>query len=322
MPIQRMIEKWPHAVNTVTLGALKKDGGTRTRVVKLGGETTLPFLLEEGAMPNPPAVAAEIWDVEPPDLPEPYRKAWGDAVRDPAAWAAQAEAKGAEVAVLRLAGAHPDNRNTPVDEVLKTVEAVRKATGLPLAVWGCGNAEKDNEILPRIAQLLKGENALLASATQDNYKRIAAACIADGHSVVAESPLDINICKQVNILLSEMDLPADRRVIYPSNGALGYGFEYGYSILERSRLAALGGDRMMAMPMVVLVGSECLRAKEAKAADAEAPGWGSQADRAVGWEVTTAVGYLMAGADLVVMSHPKAMERVKGFIAEIMRQGQ
>jgi acetyl-CoA decarbonylase/synthase complex subunit delta len=318
MPVQRMKETWTHRVQTVTLGALPKDGGTRTRVLRLGGETTLPFLLDEGEMPNPPAVALEVWDAEPQDLPEPYRQALGGAAKDPAAWAARAEGFGADAVVLRLASAHPDSRNTPVDAALKTVDAVRKATGLPLVVWGCGNTEKDNDLLPRGAQLLRGENALLASATQENYKRIAAACIADGHSVVAESPLDINICKQVNILLTDMDLPADRRVIYPTNGALGYGFEYGYSILERTRLAALGGDRMMAMPLLVLVGSECLRAKEVKAPDAETPGWGGQADRGVGWEVTTAVGYLMAGADLLAMAHPKALAQVKAFIARMM----
>ncbi|MCU0722676.1 MAG: acetyl-CoA decarbonylase/synthase complex subunit delta, partial [Planctomycetes bacterium] len=208
-----------------------------------------------------------------------------------------------------------------LDEVLRTVDAVRKATGLPLGVWGCGNAEKDDVILPACAERLRGENAFFASATQDRYKRIAAACIAGGHCVVAESPLDINICKQVNILLSDMDMPPDRRLIYPTNGALGYGFEYGYSILERTRLAALGGDRMMAMPLVVLVGPECMRAKEAKAPVAEAPAWGPQEDRAVGWEVATAVGYALAGADLLVMSHPAALRAVQDYVARMMEAG-
>ncbi|MHC5038059.1 MAG: acetyl-CoA decarbonylase/synthase complex subunit delta, partial [Planctomycetota bacterium] len=315
MAVQRLKEKWTHKVNTVTIGATQEEGGTRSGVVKIGGETTLPFLLDEGGMPNPPVVAVEVWDSDPGEaFPAPYREAWGDALKDPVAWTKQAEAIGAEAIVIRLAGAHPDNLNTPVEEVGKVVQSVREATGLPLVVWGTGNADKDNEIIPHCTQLLKGERALFASAVQDNYKRIAAACIADGHSVVSESPLDINICKQVNILLTEMELPADRIVIYPTNGALGYGFEYGYSIMERTRLAALGGDKMMAMPIAVLIGSECIRTKEVKASESEFPTWGGHEERAIGWEIASATGYLMAGADLLAMGHPKSVDKVKTYI--------
>jgi acetyl-CoA decarbonylase/synthase complex subunit delta len=307
-------------VNTVTLGATKDEGGTRSASIKIGGQNTLPYLLDEGEMPHPPAVGIEVWDMEPgADYPAPHREAWGDALKDPVAWAKKAEEAGAEFIALRLPSAHPDNKNTGADEVAKTVEAVRDASALPLAIWGCGNADKDNEILPACTQVLKGERALFASAVQDNYKRLAAACIADGHSVVSESPLDINICKQVNILLTEMDLPADRIVIYCTNGALGYGFEYGYSIMERTRLAGLGGDKMMAMPMVVVIGSECIRAKEVKAAEADFPEWGPHTERAIGWEVASAVGYLMAGTDLLTMGHPVAARKVQAYIKNMMQ---
>jgi len=319
MAVQKMLEKWSHTVNTMTIGATKDEGGTRSKALKIGGETTMPFLLDEGEMPNTPVVAIEVRDMEPgEDYPAPYRQAWGDALKDPVLWAKKAEEAGAEAIVLRLLGAHPDNRNSSPEDVGKTVQAVREATALPLVIWGTGAAEKDNEILPHCTELLKGEKVLFGSAVQDNYKRMAAACIADGHSVVAESPLDINICKQVNILLTEMDLPVDRIAIYTTNGALGYGFEYGFSIMERTRLAALGGDKMMAMPLVVLVGPECTRAKEVKATAEEAPDWGDHEKRAVGWEIATAVGYLTAGADLLVMGHPTAAQKVQGYIKTMM----
>ncbi|MHC4780491.1 MAG: acetyl-CoA decarbonylase/synthase complex subunit delta, partial [Planctomycetota bacterium] len=146
------------------------------------------------------------------------------------------------------------------------------------------------------------------------------ACIADGHSVISESPLDINICKQVNILLNEMDLPTDRILIYCTNGALGYGFEYGYSIMERTRLAGLGGDKMMAMPMAAVIGSECIRAKEVKASEADFPAWGPHTERAVGWEIASAVGYLMAGGDLLSMGHPVAAQKIQAYIADMMQK--
>lgn len=319
--VDSMLEKWSSSVNVVTIGATADEGGTRTKTVSVGGASTLPFLLEEGEMPHRPVVAMEVQDTPPDAFNDVYKKAIGDVVNDPAAWAERCEKEwGADLVFLRLASAHPDAKDASVDDVLKTVEAVRKATGLPLIVTGSGHAEKDNKILPECTDALKGEKALFGAATQENYKRLAAACIAGGHSIIAESPLDINICKQVNVLLSEIDMPADRIVIYTTNGALGYGFEYAYSILERTRIAALGGDRTMASPVIVYVGSECVRAKEAKAPEADFPQWGPDFERAVGWEVTTAVGYLNSGADILAMYHPEAVRVTQAYIRKMMEK--
>ncbi len=317
--VERMLEKWSSSVNVVTLGATKSEGGTRSKSVKVGGESTLPFLLEEGGMPCKPVVAMEVQDLPSDNFNDVYRKALGSVMNDPAAWAQKCEKEwGAEVILLRLTSAHPDTKNAPVDKVLKTIESVRKATGLPLIIAGCGNAEKDNVMLPECTEALKKERATFASATQENYKRLAAACIAGGHNIISESPLDINICKQVNVLLGEIDMPSDRIIIYSTNGALGYGFEYAYSIIERTRIAALGGDKTMSMPVIVYVGTECIRAKEAKAPEAEFPAWGADFERAVAWEVTTAVGYLNAGADICVMFHPEAVRVVKSYVDRMM----
>ena len=153
---------------------------------------------------------------------------------------------------------------------------------------------------------------------EDNYKTIAACALADGHLVVGEAPLDISIQKQVNILLTEMGLPPDRIVMYQVTGALGYGIEYAYSILERTRLAALGGDSMLAMPMLSLVGSEVWRAKEAWQSEEEAPEWGPLAQRGILWEAATATAFLHGGTDILVMWHPEAVQHIRELIADLM----
>jgi acetyl-CoA decarbonylase/synthase complex subunit delta len=157
-------------------------------------------------------------------------------------------------------------------------------------------------------------------ASQENYKTLAAACLADGHSLIGLSPLDINIAKQVNILVSDMGLPADRIVMYPTTGALGYGLEYTYSIMERGRLAALAGDKMMSMPVFCVIGPESWKAKEAKAADADAPQWGPAEERGILWEAVTATALLQAGADILLMRHPKAAQIVRGAVQRLTAQ--
>jgi acetyl-CoA decarbonylase/synthase complex subunit delta len=171
--------------------------------------------------------------------------------------------------------------------------------------------------MPKVSQAVKGERCLLGCAKQDNYKTITAVCHADGHNLIALAPLDINIQKQVHILISDMEFPADRIVMFPTTGALGYGLEYAYSIQERSRLAALGGDKMMRMPVLVDAGNEAWRAKEAKAEDADAPLWGPQRERGPAWEMLTAVTLLQAGADIIRMRHPKALAATRRVIDDL-----
>jgi len=321
MAVEKLLERWNGVINEVSLGAVKADGGSRCCSIKTGGETALPFIHEEGGIPNRPVLAMEVLDTRPEGYPDALSQALNEVLDDAAAWAKKCQDEfGADLICLKLTGAHPDNKDTSVDDTVKTVMTVKEACSLPLIIWGCGNNEKDNQILPACSQALKGEKVLLGSAVQDNYKTLAATCIADGHSVVAESPLDINISKQVNILLSDMDLPLDRIVIYPTSGALGYGFEYAYSIMERTRLAALGGDKTMAMPMLAMVGSESWRAKEAKASVEQFPQWGPELERGIAWETSTAVGYLMAGADILTICHPKTVKLVKAYIETLTKK--
>lgn len=321
MPYEVPVEKWAGRVNEVTLGATSAEGGTRTATLTLGGETTLPFLHFEGESPHRPVIAMEVLDLAPQGWPPALAEALGEAVASPAEWAKKCvEEFGAEAISLRLASAHPDAGDTGPDHAVATVKSVLKAIGVPLLIWGCGQAEKDNEIMPRASEATAGENCLLGTATQDNYKTITAACLADGHKLITEAPIDINILKQVNILVNDMGLDLGRIVMYQATGGLGYGMEYAYSIMERTRLAALAGDRMMAMPMLAVVGSEAWKAKEARLPAAEAAGWGEERPRGILWEAATATCFLHGGTDLLVMWHPEAVRLLRKTIDGLMEK--
>ena len=314
-------EKWSGAVRPLTIGATAAAGGTRTSTVTVGGETGLPFMHYDGKTPNRPAVAMEIWDCPPVEWAAPLMDALGPAVRSPADWAKKCvEEWGADLICLRLMATHPDFGNRGADEAAAVVRSVLKASGAPLIIWGCDNDEKDNEVLPRCSQAAAGERCVMGAATEDNYKTLVAACQADGHALITLSPIDINIAKQVNILVSEMGFPLERVVMYQTTGALGYGLEYTYSIQERARLAALSGDGMMAMPVICMVGQEVWRVKEAKATAEEQPEWGDPRTRGLLWETATAAGLLQAGSDIMVMRHPEAVRGVKSLIGELMEQ--
>ncbi len=321
MPFETPVEKWASAVNTVTIGATSAEGGTRASTVTVGGDTSLPFLQFEGKTPHRPVIAMEVLDVPPEEWPPPMAEAVGDVSDDPAAWARKAvDEFGADLISLRLVGAHPDQQDRSAEGCAQTVTSVLSAVNVPLIIWGCGQADKDNEIMPRCSEVAAGENCLLGTAAQDNYKTITAACMADGHKLLAEAPLDINIQKQVNILVSEMGLDLSRIIMYQATGGLGYGMEYAYSIMERTRLAALAADRMLSMPLLALVGSECWKAKEARSPEEVVPEWGAESERGVAWEATTATCFLHAGTHILVMWHPRAAALVRKTIDSLMSQ--
>lgn len=312
-------KQWPARVSTVTIGATADEGGTRTSTVTVGGAATLPFLHFEGEIPYPPVLAMEVLDEAPDGWPAPLVQPFADVLGDPAGWAQKCvEEFGAELVVLRLASADPFGTDAGPDQCAETVRAVLEAVGVPLIIWGCGDYDKDNEVLPACSQAAAGERCVLASAVEDNYKTIAACALADGHLVIGQAPLDISIQKQVNILLSEMGLPRDRIIMYQVTGALGSGIEYAYSIQERTRLAALGGDAMLSMPMLSVVGSEAWRAKEAWQSEEEAPQWGPLAERGILWEAATATIFLHGGTDILVMWHPEAVQHIRELLADLM----
>ena len=313
-------EKWSGKINTIEVGALSQDGGSRSCVVRVGGQTTLPFVFDEGGIPHRPVIAAEITDCPPADWPDELNKSLQDVYADPFAWAKKMIDKTrVDMLCVNLQSIHPEMDNRGPDQAAAFLKKLFEAVKVPMIIRGCGDAQKDNAVLPVCAQALKGEKCLFGNATQENYKTLVAACVADGHSIVAESPIDINIAKQLNILITDMGINMDKIVIDPTVGSLGYGLEYTYSIMERARLAALTGDKMMASPFICYVAAETWRVKEAKASAKEIPQWGDEAKRGVAWEAITASTLLLSGADILVMRHPEAITAVRDRIDALMK---
>ncbi|MDR7522276.1 MAG: CO dehydrogenase/acetyl-CoA synthase subunit delta [Armatimonadota bacterium] len=318
MPVELVRETWPGRIFTVTIGATAAEGGTRASTVTIGGHAALPFLPGDAPSPHPPVVAMEVMDAVPPDWPETLRRPLADVLDSPADWARKCvEEYGAELITLRLWSPHPDWKDASPDAAAATVRAVLDAVSVPLVILGCDHADKDNEVWPRVTEVARGERCLVGVAVPENYKTLVVAALADGHAVLAQAPIDINIQKQLTILITEMGLPPDRIVLHPGTASLGYGLEYEYSIMERIRLAGLQGDRMLAQPMAAIIGEEAWKAKEARLTEAEMPAWGSAERRGPAWEAATAAAFLHAGADLVVLLHPEAVAATRRTIAAL-----
>lgn len=320
MEVVDVKEKWTSRINTVTIGATKEQGGTRGRTVTVGGETTLPCLTFEGEIPNRPVVAGIVVDVPPEDWPDVLKKAIGKEINSPAEWAAKCvEEFKVDLISLKLHGPDPMVKNLPPDAAAATVQSVLKAVDVPLIIWGCGDEKKDNDVLPACSQAARGENCLLGSATEKNYRTLAAIGKADKHKLIGEAPVDINIAKQVNILLQDAGFDLKDVVMCQVTAALGYGFDYVYTIFERVRTAGLKGDAMMALPQIANVGWEVWKIKEATADEDVLPGWGKLEKRGPLWEASTAAGYLQAGADIVTLAHPEAIAITRRTIGEMMK---
>jgi acetyl-CoA decarbonylase/synthase complex subunit delta len=298
-------------IDLVTLGATAKEGGTRSVSHRIGGWTDLPFLGPRPAGVRSPLVALEICD-DPKAWPAVVTRDLGDLASDVSAWAREAE-KHFSADLIRLVLTSTRDRSfSDFPAVGRTVEAVLSATSLPLIIEGSSEPELDREVFQRCGEAGAGERLLLGTAEADRYRSVAAAALAYGHSVAAQSPIDINLAKQLNILLREIGVPHDRIVIDPYTGALGYGFEYSYSVMERIRDAALKGDRDLAMPMISQA-PDSLTVKEVR----EAPP-GGQREIAVRWEFGFALSAAIAGADIVSVRHPETVRLLKVALGNLL----
>ncbi len=299
-------ETYSGKVYSVTVGA--GDGP-----VTFGGENVLPFHSFEGTTPSKPVIALEIQDVPPADWPDNVQKPFAAVSADPVTWAkyCQDELKAAAIA-LRLVGTHPDRENRSAEDAAKTVKDVMAAIKVPLIILGSNHAEKDASVLVAASEAAKGGNCVIGKAQEANYKTIAAAAMANNHKLIAMSELDINLSKQLNILITQMGFEKERLITDPMCSALGYGLEYTYSVMERIRLAALTqNDTTMQPPMLGDIGMYVWKVKETQAPESDLPHWGSLEERGIAWEAVTAVSLLVAGAELLIMRHPKAVAEVQ-----------
>ncbi len=311
-------ERYGGRILEVTLGATAENGGTRSKTITIGGSNALPFHFFEGQFPHPPVIAMEVFDTVPAKYPASLLAFYRDVIEDPAAMARKCvQEYGAEMISVRLEGTHPEKGDRSAEEAAEIVRQVLEVVQVPIIVTGHSHFEKNNEVMKKVCETAAGENCLINYVETDNYKTIAAACIAYDHTLVAQSPIDINMAKQLNILLTEMDFPPERIVMDPLTGTLGYGLEYTYSIMERIRSDGLAGDEMLAFPMLITPGYESAKVKEARVSEEDYPEWGDQGLRSAYWETATAMSLLIAGAELLIMYHPKAVEVIKKKIIEM-----
>jgi acetyl-CoA decarbonylase/synthase, CODH/ACS complex subunit delta len=287
--------------------------------ITVGGETCYPFYLFEGRMPNLPRVAMEVWDAPPEDWPPAALEPFAGVVNDPVAWARKCiDTYGAEMICLQLGSTDPNGRNRGADEAAALVKRVADAVSVPLLVWGTANLEKDTEVLRKVAELCQGKDLILGPLEEGDYKKIGATAIGYGHAMIASTPIDINLAKQLNILMGNLGVPADKLVMDPTVSGIGYGMEYCYSVMERVRTAALTQqDEKLGFPYFCNIGKEVWKTKEAKVSEQENPKLGDARKRGVLMEAISAMALLLAGADVLVMRHPEAIGLVKDMIKEL-----
>lgn len=296
--------------------------GVGSKMITVGGETMYPFHLFEGQMPHPPRIAMEVYDAPPEEWPEAALEPFQEVVNDPVAWAKKCiNAYGAEMICLQLASTDPNGLNRPAAEAAAIAQRVAEAVDVPLIVWGCGNDEKDADTLRRVAELCAGKNLILGPVGEKNYKQIGAGAIGYKHTIIASTPIDVNLAKQLNVLLGNLGVPDGQILVDPTTGGLGYGIEYTYSVMERDRMAALTQqDERLQFPLVCNLAKEVWKTKEAKMSKEEAPLLGDPKKRGILMEAMTAMVLLLAGANILIMRHPEAIKLVKGMIAELLKK--
>lgn len=302
--------------DTYTGGIKNVAIGQGDKAVTVGGETCYPFYQFEGEMPNKPKIAMEVWDTEPQEWPESVLSYFKDVISDPAAWAKKCvDEYGAEMITLQLKSTDPNDKNASAEEAAATVKKVLEAIDVPLILWGTANVQKDEEVFKKVAEECQNASLTIGPVEDKNHKGIGASAMGFGHTVIASSPIDVNLAKQCNILLENLGVTTDRIVIDPTTGGLGYGLEYTYSVMERIRMAALTqSDDKLQLPIINNLGNEIWKCKEAKLSAEEEPILGDPEKRGILMEAVAAATYLMSGSDILIMRHPEAVRLTKSFI--------
>ena len=278
--------------------------GKGDKAIKIGGESVLPFHFFEGTVENSPRIALEIIDSQPEGWAEGVIEPYKDVISDPVAWAKKCLEYGADLICIRMMSTDPLGANAPADKAAEVVKKVVSAVNVPVIVCGTGDEAKDVDVLTKVAEVCDGENLLLGPVVKENYEPISKAALDHGHCIIAQTPLDINLEKELNVKLLKT-FPPDKIVIDPQSSALGYGMEYGFTITERTKhIGVMFGDNTMQMPVIGDIGGECWKTKQAK----------EDKERGVLWESITALNLLLAGANLLVLRHPESCKLMKEVI--------
>lgn len=313
MPFTAKSGKINASINTV-------EFGTGDKAVKIGGENVFPLYSFDAAIENAPKVGIEITDFGMEHEPECIKKYYEGCatLADMARKAASME--GVDFLSFRMEGGDPNGANKSTEELIGELKEIADAVDLPLVVCGCKNVEKDAELFSKAAEALNGKNAVILSAKEENYKTVgAAAGLAYKQIVGAESAVDINLAKQLNVLISQLGVDSKSVVMNVGSAAVGYGFEYVISTMDRVKAAALQqGDANLQMPIITPVASEAWGVKEAMASETDAPEWGSQEERGIDMEVETAMAVIAAGSNAVILKHPESIKIISGLMKELV----
>jgi len=295
MEYKEPVEAHAGVVREITIG----KGG---KALKIGGENILPFhSFDQGSNPNPAKFALEILDTKPEGWPEHLVEPVKDVISDPVKWAKNCEGFGIDAISLYLVSTDPAEKNTSAEQAAGVAKKVAEAINVPLIVYGSGDENKDAEVLPRVAEACDGMNLLIGPVLKENYEVVGKAILDHGHTAIAQSPLDINLLKELNVKLCKF-FPAERVVIDPLSSALGYGIEYSFSLIERvKQIGVITKDGMAQMPIIANLGVECWKTKQAK----------ESREQGLLWEGITALSLLLAGANLIVLRHPDTLKLVK-----------
>ena len=296
---------------------IKLGKGDKTTTV--GGETSYPFYLFEGEMPNLPKVAMEVWDCPPDEWPEAALEPFQGVTDDPIAWTKKCiDDYGAEMIALQLISTDPNGLNRGANEAAEVVKKVADAIDVPLIVWGCGDKEKDSEVLRRVCEVCEGKNLIIGPVAEENHKRIGASAIGYHHMVISSTPIDINLAKQLNILLGNLGVPDELIIMDPTVSGIGYGIEYSYSVMERIRTAGLTQqDEKLQSPIICNIAREVWQTKEVHMANDEL-NMGDANKRGILMEAMSAMVLLLAGGDVLIMRHPEAIKLVRETMAELI----
>jgi acetyl-CoA decarbonylase/synthase complex subunit delta len=293
--------------------------GKGDKAVTVGGETAYPFYLFEGQMPDLPRIAMEVYDMPPEEWPQAAIEPFAGVTNDPVTWAQKCiKDYGAEMICLQLLSTDPNGQNRPADEAAQTVKKVADAIDVPLIVWGTASHDKDTEVLRAVAELCQDTSLILGPVEEADHKKIGAAAIGYKHTVAASTPIDINLAKQLNILLGNLGVQDDKLIMDPTVSGIGYGIEYCFSVMERMRMAALTQqDTKLQFPIICNIAKETWKTKETKISEKDDPKMGDAKKRGILLEAMSAMILLLAGADVLIMRHPESIKLVRGMITDL-----
>jgi len=292
--------------------------GKGEKAITVGGEDSYPFYLFEGTMLHKPRIAMEVPDSVPQDWPKAAIEPFADVKNDPVAWAKKCiNTYGAEIIALQLVSTDPNGMNRGADEAAALVKKVADAIHVPLIVWGTANHEKDTQVLTKVCEVCQDKRLIIGPVEEKDYKKIAAAAIAYKHTVVASSPIDINLAKQLNILLGNLGVSDDMLLMDPTVSGIGYGLEYCYSVMERMRMAGLTQqDEKLQLPIICNLSKEVWKSKEVNQPDNES-NMGNAKNRGILMEAMSAMALLIAGGDIIIMRHPEAIKLTKEMVVDL-----